>query len=485
MPILAALLVLALLGIVAALALGGSDDDEKTAASADGGAFDGTVYLMAHEQAPGQNAVYAYQYGDGRVSPVRLRQYPTGGTGAIDVTDTTFVDADQQVWTDEDKGFLFVTNQGSDTVAVFRIADDGALTPVPGSPFPSRGTAPVSVGVSGNTVAVAHKAVDGVRDLKGKRPSLTTFRLEDDGRLTPTGRPLEMGEGQTPTQAWVTRNGKQAIVSDLLKGNYFTFELRDDNTARQASVELVNDEQRAQGIPLTGPPPPVASGQRGGPPPPKPQDGGGPPARADGGGQGGGGQGGDGPPDGGGQGGPPPDGGDGGAPAPMGPLGAQGLVGHPKEPILYSTFSGESALAVHEYDERGTLKFVRGVPVRGGFLICWTDVSPDGRFLYAGITYSNSIAVFDLKDPRNPRPIQLVRMRGPGNAVNVRVEPEGGTLFAVSGRFTTVDPGGTGNFLHTLDIGPDGRVKEQPTSPVQVPVGMDGQAVGLAVVPRR
>jgi hypothetical protein len=49
---------------------------------------------------------------------------------------------------------LFAVNSGSDTIAVFHIQGNGALTPVEGSPFPSGGNDPVSLGLNGNTLFV-------------------------------------------------------------------------------------------------------------------------------------------------------------------------------------------------------------------------------------------------------------------------------------------------------------------------------------------
>jgi hypothetical protein len=40
-------------------------------------------------------------------------------------------------------------NSGSNTIAVFQVNHDGTLEPVEGSPFPSNGSDPVSVGVKG------------------------------------------------------------------------------------------------------------------------------------------------------------------------------------------------------------------------------------------------------------------------------------------------------------------------------------------------
>src|SRR5205807_849789 len=83
------------------------------------------------------------------------------GTGALD--------ADQQVVTNAAHTLLFAVNQGSDTIAVFRIARDGNLHPVKGSPFPSGGHAPTSVGLVGDTLVVANNNQYGVRQLQDFR----------------------------------------------------------------------------------------------------------------------------------------------------------------------------------------------------------------------------------------------------------------------------------------------------------------------------
>ena len=43
---------------------------------------------------------------------------------------------------------VYVPNFGSNDVSAFTVGADGALTPVPGSPFPDAGSSPVSAAVS-------------------------------------------------------------------------------------------------------------------------------------------------------------------------------------------------------------------------------------------------------------------------------------------------------------------------------------------------
>ena len=127
--------------------------------------------------APAQNSVIAFRYRQGDLQPLRLAEYPTGGTGSADLMDRGVLDADQQLITNPDGTLLFAVNQGSDTVAVFRIQPDGSLVPAPGSPFPSGGMAPASVGLSGDVLVVVNKAQDGIRDLESVQPNYTTFTV--------------------------------------------------------------------------------------------------------------------------------------------------------------------------------------------------------------------------------------------------------------------------------------------------------------------
>jgi DNA-binding beta-propeller fold protein YncE len=98
------------------------------------------------------------------------------------------------------------------------------LSPVAGSPFPSGGLAPGSVGLSGDTLIVANKAQDGVRALSAQQASYTTFTVGSDGTLTPTGTDVLVPPGSSPTQAFVTPQGA-VVVSTEETGLLRTFVL--------------------------------------------------------------------------------------------------------------------------------------------------------------------------------------------------------------------------------------------------------------------
>jgi 6-phosphogluconolactonase len=80
--------------------------------------------------------------------------------------------------------FAYVVNQLSNNVSAYRIGENGALTPVPGSPFPT-GTLPLSVAVDplGKFVYVANG---------GSSNNISAYRIGENGALTPVppGRPF-------------------------------------------------------------------------------------------------------------------------------------------------------------------------------------------------------------------------------------------------------------------------------------------------------
>jgi len=175
----------------------------------------GTVYIESNDSTADSNAVLAYSFGTGAtLQPLRIAAYPTGGSGSADLADRGVLDATGHLTVDTDRHLLFAVNQGSDTVAVFHVAGDGALTPVAGSPFPSGGKAPVSIGVNGNLVVVVNKAQDGIRDLSAVSPNYTTFTLNADGSLTPTGHTVSEPPGSSPTQALITPDGHLVFGSE-------------------------------------------------------------------------------------------------------------------------------------------------------------------------------------------------------------------------------------------------------------------------------
>src|SRR3954451_21928749 len=235
----------ATVGAVVALAAnrGGASDTKAAATPADT-SYDGTVYIETNDRRKNANGVLAYRYRKGSFRPLSVREYPAGGSGSHDLTNAGVLDAEQQIVTNADRTLLFAVNTGSDTVAAFHIADDGTLDPVAGSPSPSRGKAPASVGVSGDALFVANKAQDGIRDLSGAKASYATFHIEADGSLTPIGTPVQVPARSSPTETYVPPHTGHLMISTEESGPFRAFTVGDDGSLHQGPNSPVALDKR-------------------------------------------------------------------------------------------------------------------------------------------------------------------------------------------------------------------------------------------------
>lgn len=204
-------------------------------AAADGGPT-GVVYVQSND--PSGNAILAYRrHADGSLTPLRGSPFATGGLGITPTFALGPFDSDQEVITNPSHTLLFATNGGSDTIAVFNIADDGALTPVAGSPFPSGGSNPVSVGIAGDILCVVNKDEDP--DHPGQfLPNYTSFRVTSGGRLVPVPRStVSEPIGADPSQALISPDGNLVFGADFLGGVLRTLSI--GSSGRLTSISTV------------------------------------------------------------------------------------------------------------------------------------------------------------------------------------------------------------------------------------------------------
>jgi Lactonase, 7-bladed beta-propeller len=109
-----------------------------------------------------------------------------------------------------DGKFVIVANQGTSNVSVFSLdATTGALTEVPGSPFPSgQQPAPVAIDPSGKFVFVGNTGEN----------SVSAYTIDSAGSLTPvTGTPIPLGTNAQPSSIAVDPAGKFVYVSIVPK----------------------------------------------------------------------------------------------------------------------------------------------------------------------------------------------------------------------------------------------------------------------------
>ncbi len=192
----------------------------------------GTVYIESNASAPQSNAILAFRYRNGVLSARDVRRYPTGGSGSHDLSNSGVLDADQELITNPQRTLLFAVNSSSDTIAVFHIRAGGALGPVAGSPFPSGGKAPSSLGLAGSTLIVANKAEDGVRDLTHSPANYTSFHVRADGSLSPPVSSIDVPPGSSPLQAYVTPD-REVLITSEEAGVFRAFRILPDGTLIQ------------------------------------------------------------------------------------------------------------------------------------------------------------------------------------------------------------------------------------------------------------
>ena len=143
----------------------------------------GVVYVVTTDPVPNGNAVLSY-LNDGARNPSLLPGSPfktndTGYTTKHVLPHFGPFDLDQNLMLPIDCSSPMAVQ----TIAIFDIFDDGSLQPVPGSPFPSGGKNPVSIGLAGDNKAGTRALYDQQRlgHAFGLRPVQPPKTCRDDG----------------------------------------------------------------------------------------------------------------------------------------------------------------------------------------------------------------------------------------------------------------------------------------------------------------
>jgi DNA-binding beta-propeller fold protein YncE len=415
------------------------------AAAAGSSAGIATVYVESNNPAEGQNAVLAFnRAADGTLA--QIGTFSTHGTGQLNLPKVVGPDdSSQEVVATSDGRFLFAVNQGSNTIAAFRILHDGRLHFI--GTVDSGGVQPDSIGIVDDDLYVSNRG-DAANPGPGGvpagnpgtvAPNITGFRIKHNGSLVPIpDSTVTLPVGTVPSQNLISPNG-DLLFSDIFGVN--------GGTAPQSNTLapfLVNDNGTltlAPGGNVAALPPGATTS----------------------------------------------------APALL------GAAANPHLPIIYAGLTGLNEVAVFTYDNTGQLSFVGATAPnkQGGAAPCWAAVSPDGQFLYTGDTGSDSVGVYSLADPLHPVQLQELFLGGPltppGSptgtprqtaAFQVAVDPSGRYVYAIS---QNTSPDGSfqqGNQLHILSVGRDGTLSE-PNGPILfAPGDVPGTAhpQGIAVV---
>jgi uncharacterized protein (TIGR03000 family) len=198
----------------------------------------GHVYTINNDLR--QNGVAVYRANaDGTLTEVPSSPFATGGKGLGGG------DIDEQGAIRVAGAFVLAVNPGSDSIAVLRKGDDGRLTPVPGSPFPSNGNAPLSLTVHGDLVYVANQAPKFANPTM--KPNVTGFRLGRDGKLTPIDKStIEFPAERGPAQVEFSPDGKTLAVTSGFQGEdsseIHAYRVMGDGTLKEAGGSPVKPQ---------------------------------------------------------------------------------------------------------------------------------------------------------------------------------------------------------------------------------------------------
>lgn len=196
----------------------------------------GFVYTINNDVANNGIAAYARQ-ADGSLKEIAGSPFQAGGRGL------SGGDIDEQGAIRIAGRFVLAVNPGSDSIAVFTKCNEGKLTPVAGSPFPSGGSTPLSLAVSGDLVYVANQAAPFANPKTD--PNITGFRLMSDGKLMPIpGSTVMFPQGRGPAQVEFCPTGDMLAVTS-------GFQTEDGSRLHVYKVLAGGKLQAAPGSPAT------------------------------------------------------------------------------------------------------------------------------------------------------------------------------------------------------------------------------------------
>jgi hypothetical protein len=389
------------------------------------------VYVHSNNPTPGKNAVLGYTRdpNTGELTPMPGSPFLTGGTGYYNVSEGLGPDdTDQEIVATRDHRFLYTVNQGSNTVAGFQIQSNGSLTPVPGSPFPSGGVQPASIGIDGAEMFVVNRGDQNPGGSGGTHPpTYTGFLILPNGSLIqlPWSQ-LTMVPGSSPTQGLISPDGRLLFDAHFAEAPF-------NNTGYPPFVPPFSTVLHSYKVGLIGELIPAAATQ---------------------------------------------------PPAPIPPF-ILGLQVHPTQKILYAGFVIASLLGTYTYDDSGNLTFVGTTPATPNGGLCWVAISPDSKNLYASDAITDQIDVFSIaSDPLHPVMVQTATLNGPKNPGNFLISatnydttpfqlatsPDGEFLYVVNHQTVNPPTSATANALHILKRGVGGTLTEIPSSPMFYPV---------------
>ena len=392
------------------------------------------LYVQSNNTTPGENAIVAFRRDSATGQLTHLGSYRTGGRGHANPTRGSLGpnDLDDPIIVSPDRRRMFAVNAGSNTIAVLDILADGSLRAIAGSPFPSGGTNPVSLGLAGDRLFVVNKDEDANQLPMGDQPNYASFSVGANGALSPIpGGTVSTVPMASPSHALISRNGQFVFGADFLApffnpGAGSVRALRIGAGGALAPASLIQVPPPPPGVPA---PPPGFNPER---------------LRL--------------------------------------PL---GLWTHPSQNILYVGHVTYDHLGVYNFDPAsGALSFVTQVR-NSGREICWIRTNAAGTRLFTVNNIDNSVSWYDIgSNPRAPVERQKLTLKEPGPMfLNDRgplsfmqitstpfqpaLSPDERFFYVINQRVDFASSYQQGNNIHIVRIASDGTLSE-PGDPVQL-----------------
>lgn len=182
--------------ILLALALAGATVASASAAAA----TDVVGHLYVNDNTAGVNTIAAFdRHVDGALTPIPGSPFNTGGTGT-----GSGIGSQGSLQESADGRYLLAVDAGSSQISVLRIKPDGTLGQVGNGPVSSGGVQPVSIAVSASLVYVANGGNGG--------SNYTGFTLGPAGNLRPlAGSTFPLPDGSTPGDVLFNSTGTTLV----------------------------------------------------------------------------------------------------------------------------------------------------------------------------------------------------------------------------------------------------------------------------------
>jgi 6-phosphogluconolactonase (cycloisomerase 2 family) len=389
------------------------------------------VYTETDSSNPGQNAVIAFrQNSHGQVK--QIGSFNTGGTGVANPQGLLGPDdSDKEVIVSSGGRLLFAVNQGSNSIAVFRVHPNGSLALVNNTAVSSGGTEPVSLSIANNRLYVVNRGDELQGQAGAIAPTITVFNIRPSGVLTENfAATTTLTVGLSPSQLLISSSSRLAFLD--------TFTPPPLNNVTDANEVLPFQ------IATNGALVPVPSG---------------------------------------------------GVGAPVTPPLLLGLAQHPAQNIIYAGLVGANDVGVFTFDAAGNLTLAGTVSVQGqgpcwtlvsanGQFLYTVDTGTNsvGVFSLADPVHPVQIQEFVLGGPQNSTGDSTAARET--TDFEFALNPSGTTLYVIDHQTDAAGNFPQGNALHVLSVAADGTLSEGSGSPLFLPPGIPAGAdpQGVAVI---